>query len=163
TSVVAGALWEWPPAVCGHHQDAVSLARSKAWADTSYRVFGELAADPRTGVFVRRVTFYFRRPLADNTPQRVKMDELRPKVRGFRHDPALIAANGVNPDLGLRDAYSHLAPMVDTDTYMLWLLGEVRRAGCRVIEGKVVGLLRESESELLRDYGVGAIVNCTGL
>ena len=20
TSVVAGALWEWPPAVCGHHQ-----------------------------------------------------------------------------------------------------------------------------------------------
>ena len=21
TSVVAGALWEWPPAVCGHHRD----------------------------------------------------------------------------------------------------------------------------------------------
>ncbi len=25
TSVVAGALWEWPPAVCGHHHDEVAL------------------------------------------------------------------------------------------------------------------------------------------
>ncbi len=37
TSVVAGALWEWPPAVCGHHQDPISLGRSKAWSATSYR------------------------------------------------------------------------------------------------------------------------------
>ena len=28
TSNVAGALWEWPPAVCGHHQNPVSLERS---------------------------------------------------------------------------------------------------------------------------------------
>ena len=24
TSVVAGALWEWPPAVCGHHRDPLA-------------------------------------------------------------------------------------------------------------------------------------------
>src|SRR5258708_30886763 len=30
TSVVAGALWEWPPAVCGYHQDQQALIRSKA-------------------------------------------------------------------------------------------------------------------------------------
>ena len=28
-SVVAGALWEWPPAVCGAHHDEASLARSR--------------------------------------------------------------------------------------------------------------------------------------
>ncbi len=43
TSVVAGALWEWPPAVCGHHHDQISLARAKAWCMTSYEVFAELA------------------------------------------------------------------------------------------------------------------------
>jgi D-amino-acid oxidase len=31
TSNVAGALWEWPPAVCGRHHDEVLLAPSKAW------------------------------------------------------------------------------------------------------------------------------------
>jgi D-amino-acid oxidase len=163
TSVVAGALWEWPPAVCGHHRDAGSLTRSKGWAEASYRIFGELAADARTGVFVRRVTFYFRRPLAEDAPQRAKMEELRPKVRGFRHDPGLVAENGVNPALGLRDAYSHLAPMIDTDAYVPWLLDEVRAAGCRVVEGTVAGPLRERWPGLLREYGAAAVVNCTGL
>lgn len=35
TSVVAGALWEWPPAVCGQHQDETSLRRAKGWSETS--------------------------------------------------------------------------------------------------------------------------------
>ena len=35
-SVVAGALWEWPPAVCGFHQDQQSLERSKQWCMVSY-------------------------------------------------------------------------------------------------------------------------------
>ena len=44
-SVVAGALWEWPPAVCGYHRDQTSLARSKAWAAESYEIFSDLARD----------------------------------------------------------------------------------------------------------------------
>ena len=63
TSVVAGALWEWPPAVCGHRH---KLERSKRWAEASYRIYSELAADPTTGAFVRPVTFYFNRRLADD-------------------------------------------------------------------------------------------------
>ena len=38
-STVAGALWEWPPAVCGHHRDQGSLARSKQWCTVSYAIF----------------------------------------------------------------------------------------------------------------------------
>src|SRR5947207_13399175 len=52
TSVVAGALWEWPPAVCGRHRDEVSLARSKARCMTSYRTFLRPAATPPTGLLV---------------------------------------------------------------------------------------------------------------
>jgi D-amino-acid oxidase len=163
TSVVAGALWEWPPAVCGYHQDQVSLNRSKTWSATSYRIFEELAADAATGVFLRPATFYFRHAIDDDTRESQKMAELAGTVRRFRHDAALIAANGVNPALGLRDAYTHLAPMIDTDVYMRWLLAEVRRGGASVIERKLDGLLREREERLLRDYGAGAIVNCTGL
>src|SRR5437763_1608548 len=61
TSVVAGALWEWPPAVCGQHNDLVSLERSKAWCNSSYEVFAELARNPATGVHLRPVTFYLPR------------------------------------------------------------------------------------------------------
>jgi D-amino-acid oxidase len=163
TSVVAGALWEWPPAVCGHQHDAACLARAKAWCETSYGVFADLAADPATGVFLRPVTFYFKRPVREDPRQREKMDELKAKVRGFRHDAALIADHGVNPRLGLSDAYTHLAPMVDTDTYLGWLLGEVRKAGCRVLTGQVAGPLAGQEEALARQYGVDAVVNCTGL
>ena len=163
TSVVAGALWEWPPAVCGHHSDLVSLARTKVWCQTSYAIFAELADDPATGVFLRPVTFYFKRPIEEDRREREKVVELADKVRQFRHDPGLIRANGVNPELGLRDAYTYLAPMIDTDVYMAWLLGEVHRAGCRVIEGKVIGPLRQQEERLSRESGVDVIVNCAGL
>ncbi len=163
TSVVAGALWEWPPAVCGHHTDLASLARSKSWCETSYAIFADLARSPETGVFLRPVTFYSRRPLALDRRQREKLDEIRDKVRRFRHDSALIGENGINLDLGLRDAYTYLAPMIDTDSYMNWLLGEVRRAGCRILQGEVTGPLRDREEALVREYGVDAIVNCAGL
>jgi D-amino-acid oxidase len=163
TSVVAGALWEWPPAVCGRHHDLVCLVRSKLWCETSYATFADLARDPTTGVFWRPVNFYFRGLVADDERQRTKMQELRGKVQGFRHDPALITENGVNPGLGLLDAYRHFAPMIDTDVYMRWLLDQVRRADCRIVQGKIAESLIIREETLLRQYGADAIVNCTGL
>jgi D-amino-acid oxidase len=163
TSVVAGALWEWPPAVCGHHRDLVSLARSKAWCARSYAIFADLARDPATGVFLRPVNFYFKRPVEEDQSQRAKMEELKGQVRQFKHDPALIAANQVNPRLGLRDAYTYLAPMIDTDAYLPWLLGEARRAGCRILEDRITGPLRAQEEALRQRYGADAIVHCAGL
>jgi D-amino-acid oxidase len=91
------------------------------------------------------------------------MEELAAKVRGFRHDDALLGENGVNSALGLRDAYTHLAPMIDTDVYLGWLLMEVRRAGCHVIESKVAGPLAEREKALLHEHQADLVVNCTGL
>jgi hypothetical protein len=103
--IVAGSL-EFPPAVCGHHRDQDSLTRSQDWCLTSYRHFTDLARRPETGVALRTATFYFQQPVADSPRHLGKMRDLRDKVCGFVHDPALIAANGVNPSLGLRDAYA---------------------------------------------------------
>jgi D-amino-acid oxidase len=156
-------LWEWPPAVCGRHQDESSLARAKSWCESSYEVFANLSRDPRTGVYLRPVTFYFRQPVREDLRQLAKMEELAERVRGFRHDAALVGENGISPRLGLCDAYTHLAPMIDTDVYLRWLLGEVRRAGCCVVEGQVAGPLAGQEESLARAFGADAVVNCAGL
>ena len=61
TSEIAGALWEWPPAVCGRHTDEKSLERSKVWCMDSYAKFMELAMKPKeTGAYLRQSVFYFK-------------------------------------------------------------------------------------------------------
>lgn len=163
TSVVAGALWEWPPAVCGHHQDQLSLMRSKIWSKQAYDVFLELAENPETGVYIRPVTFYFRRPIEEEPRQSHKMNELKDHVRGFEHSSELIIRNQVNPASGVCDAYSHLSPQIDTDTYLIWLQREVKRAGCTIEQRRITGRMREQEKRLLDEFRADAIVNCSGL
>ncbi len=163
TSVVAGALWEWPPAVCGYHQDQASLDRAKHWCMASYREFEGLSRDPATGVYLRPSAFYFRNKIEDHEPHLRKMNEFRNKVREFVHDAGLIEQTGVNPGIGLKDAYSYLAPMVDTDVYMAWLLRKVKAAGSTVIQGKLDGDLRPQEEQLKREFAADVIVNCAGI
>lgn len=163
TSNVAGALWEWPPAVCGYHHDEVSLARSKDWCMASFRKFEALAAIPEAGVYVRPVTFFFRNLIEENEFHLTKMNEIKARVPGFVRDMGLIGDNGVNSQIGLVDAYRHLAPMVDTDVYMTWLLQRVRAAGIEVVAKKITGDLRLTETALKREYGTDVIVNCSGL
>jgi D-amino-acid oxidase len=163
TSVVAGALWEWPPAVCGSHQNALSLQRSKSWCSSSYTIFSELANDPETGVFLRLVNFYFKTPVEQNPKEARKMNELRGQVREFRHDAALVRENRINPNAGVQDAYQYLTPMVDTDTYMDWLLTKVKAAGCAIVLRKLTGALTEQELRLRNEFCADVIVNCAGL
>ena len=160
-SVVAGALWEWPPAVCGYHRDQTSLARSKAWAMESYEIFSDLARDPATGVYMRRANFYFTKP--QTARELHKMDELAPKVRGFVRDPGLAGANGVTPETGVVDAYAFIAPMIDTDVYMGWLRRQVEAAGVTITQRRIDGRLADQEAGLCSEFGARAIVNCTGL
>ncbi len=93
------------------------------------------------------------------------MSEIRDSVDRLRARTieTLIAANGVNPEFGIRDAYSHLAPMVDSDAYMAWLLNEVQQAGCRIVCERITGNLTEQEASLRKQFQVDAIVNCSGL
>ncbi|NML20722.1 FAD-binding oxidoreductase [Pseudoflavitalea sp. G-6-1-2] len=163
TSVVAGALWEWPPAVCGYHHDQISLSRSKDWCMTSYDQFFDLAERPETGVHIRPVLFFFRQPVNNSPRDLHKMLELKDKIKGFRHDKAMISEEEINPHLQLKDAYCHLAPMVDTDQYMHWLLRQVKLAGCDIRQQKITGLIAEQEQQLRDQFNADFIVNCSGL
>lgn len=162
-SVVAGALWEWPPAVCGHHRDQRSLARAKEWSLVSYEQFGVLARQEETGVFLRPVVFSFDHLVADQPADLHKMQEVQKHVHAFRHDPALIQEQGVNTTLGFQDAYTYLAPMIDTDTYLAWLLSEVQRMGVTIQTQRIDGMLREQEEQLKAAFRVDAMINCSGL
>src|SRR5215469_7401293 len=161
-STVAGALWEWPPSVCGRHHDEPALDHAAGWAMTSYQAFAELAANPRTGV-VRPAIFYFRHRVDDNPAELAKMRQVAEHVPGFVHDPALISHHEVSPAARVIDAYSYLAPMVDTDRYLAWLQAEALAAGCRLVSRRIRGTLAEQEQPLLGDFAADAIINCSGL
>jgi len=74
TSQIAGALWEWPPAVCGRHTDIISLENSKRWCKVAYDRYKEIAANPElsvaSGVRMRMAKFFFLEPVL-SCPQQV--------------------------------------------------------------------------------------------
>ena len=69
----------------------------------------------------------------------------------------------VNTDTGVVDAYQHMAPMVDTVTYMQWLYKQCRDKGCRFVHDEIHGLLRDQAEDLKKKYKAQLIFNCSGL
>ena len=73
TSQMAGALWEWPPAVCGRHTDITSLENSKRWCKVAYDRYKEMAANPElsvaSGVRMRMAEFFFLEPVLSSPEQ----------------------------------------------------------------------------------------------
>ncbi|MCJ1240849.1 hypothetical protein MMC14_008853 [Varicellaria rhodocarpa] len=168
TSQIAGALWEYPPAVCGQHTDAVSLHRSKRWCMVAYRVWDIIAADPDlaalSGVKMKKSTFFFPSPIEDDPKQLLKMREIeRSGVRGFVRDKNLIRSQDINPKYQVTDAYEHLAPIIDTDRAMEWLMIHVQSKGAKLITETIYGDLFAQEEELLAHFNAHVIVNATGL
>jgi D-amino-acid oxidase len=161
-SVVAGALWEWPPAVCGYHSDQASLERSKDWCMVGFKRFRELSERGIPGVHLRSVNFYFKEPIESDPVNLDKMQEISANVPGFeRHDANDLAI--VDAQYGIVDGYRHLAPMVDTDAYMAWLLSETHRLRIAVEQRRVDGLLRDRRDALLDEYDADFLVCCAGL
>jgi D-amino-acid oxidase len=168
TSQIAGALWEYPPAVCGQHTDTVSLTRSKKWCMLAYRVWEAIAADPNlstaAGVQMKDSVFFFPYHIEDNPKQLQKLYELyRSGVRGVHRDPNLIHKHNIDPTFGAVDAYEHLAPIIDTDRCMAWLMELVRSKGATLVTETIHGDLFVQEDNLLDRFNANAIVNATGL
>ena len=94
TSEIAGALWEWPPAVCGSHVTEESLERAKVWCTDSYTKFVEMAMrSEETGVFIKQSVFYFKDKVEDIPANLEKMNELS-HLPGFQHEEKLIEQTG---------------------------------------------------------------------
>ncbi|KAG0165952.1 hypothetical protein DFQ28_001520 [Apophysomyces sp. BC1034] len=167
TSQIAGALWEWPPAVCGRHTDLISLTNSKRWCIVAWERFDKMAADKelseKSGVKMRLANFFFRTPVSEDPYQLAKMNEIKENVKGFRHDAGIIEELGVSKEFGVVDCYQHLAPVIDTDRYMGWIIDHVKKLGASVLKREVRGDLFQQEDSLLRQYGADILINCTGL
>lgn len=168
TSQIAGALWEYPPAACGQHTDAISLGKSKKWCMVSYKIWESIAADPKlaalVGVKMLRSAFFFTKKLADDPQQYNKMLEIeRSGVKGFCRDAGIIQSESVNVAQGVVDAYEHLAPAMDTDTAMKWLMDLVEAKGAKLVSETIKGDLLSEEHRLRAMFAADAIVNATGL
>ncbi|KAG6547852.1 hypothetical protein Mapa_010671 [Marchantia paleacea] len=168
-SEVAGALWEWPPAVCGKHTDATSLERSKKWCMVSYNHFSQMAEDHElslaTGVRMRVANFFFDKPISEDAETYKKVQELKNSgVKCVRHGFELIEEElGQGAHSELKDAYQHLAPVIDTDQYMRWLTCRVVSLGAELRHAESMHCLLDIEAELLHQFKADAIINCTGL
>ncbi|KAH8103352.1 FAD dependent oxidoreductase [Cristinia sonorae] len=171
TSQIAGALWEYPPAVCGRHTDKVSILKSKKWCMTSYRVFEKLQKIlperelPDHGIRMRMSNFFFDKPIEQTEDEYEKMVEIStiPEIRGFKRDANLVKEHAVNQKAGVVDSYQHIAPAIDTDSYMTWLRFIVACKGAQFVTDRVDGDLLAQEEELLEEFDAQAIIQCTGL
>ncbi|KAL4946470.1 hypothetical protein BDV06DRAFT_218397 [Aspergillus oleicola] len=64
---------------------------------------------------------------------------------------------------GLKDAYEHLAPVVDTNVAMRFLMKLIKEKGADFQTHNIEGGLLEQEDHLLSYYHADVIVNATGL
>jgi D-amino-acid oxidase len=168
TSQIAGALWEYPPAVCGLHTDTLSLQKSKKWCMVAYHIWSTIAASPAlasaAGVQMKTSIFCFPRRLENNPRQLAKLHELaRSGVRGLCRDPSILQGQNIDPAYGAIDAYEHLSPTIDTDRCMSWLMTLVRSKGAELITSTIRGDLFAQEDALRTRFHTDAIVNATGL
>ncbi|KAI4195298.1 MAG: hypothetical protein LQ350_007279 [Teloschistes chrysophthalmus] len=168
TSQIAGALWEYPPTVCGQHTDAISLQKSKIWCMVAYHIWDAIAASDElsqtSGVRMKSSNFFFPGRVEDSPVQLKKMKDLMASgIKGFRHDPKIIQDRQINEKFGAVDAYKHLAPIIDTDVAMEWLTRLVERKGAKLVIKTLTGDLFFQESELRAAFDADAIVNATGL
>lgn len=168
TSQIAGALWEFPPAVCGQHTDAISLQNSKRWCMVAYHIWDAMAASKtlseQAGVRMKPADFFFPVPVEQDPAQRSKMLEIIASgVRGFRRDPAIITERHINTAYGAVDAYEHLAPIIDTDVSMQFLMDLVKAKGAKLITRTITGDLLDQEVALRKEFGADVIINATGL
>ncbi|KAJ7186150.1 nucleotide-binding domain-containing protein [Mycena filopes] len=168
TSQIAGALWEYPPAVCGRHTDPQSLDNSRGWCMTSYHIFDALAAIPEVskaaGIRMMPSDFFFPTAVEKDPEQDSKMREIMASgVRGFRRDVRLIEERRCNPTYGVVDAYELIAPVIDTDQAMVWLTALVASKGAKYVTDTITGDLLQGEDTLRARFNAEVIVNCTGL
>ncbi|KAF1989695.1 FAD dependent oxidoreductase [Aulographum hederae CBS 113979] len=168
TSQIAGALWEYPPAVCGQHEGKVSLEESKRWAMVSLHAWSAIAEDPEisalAGVQLRKANFFFPTNLDNDEIQLNKMNEIMASgVKGFRRSAGLAKECGVNPEEKIADAYQILSPIIDSDQGMQWLMKLVQDKGAKLTTETIRGDLHSQEAELLGRFNAQAIVNATGL
>lgn len=108
--------------------------------------------------------FFFPTNLDHDVEQLCKMDEIKASgVIGFERGSHILQKHRVNPACGGVDAYEFLAPVIDTDQCMSWLMNLVRSKGAVMITKTIEDDLLNVEEELREQFSADVIINCTGL
>ncbi|KAL8825676.1 MAG: hypothetical protein Q9191_004265 [Dirinaria sp. TL-2023a] len=84
-------------------------------------------------------------------------------VRGFSRDPSLIQKQGIDPHYSAVDAYKHLAPIIDTDRGMEWLMGLTQSKGAKFHTETINDDLFMQEEILLNRFSAAVLINCIGI
>ncbi|CAK5270372.1 unnamed protein product [Mycena citricolor] len=192
TSHISGALWEYPPAVCGHHGGGSANSDDARRSMISYHFYHNMSQDPvdakQFGVKMRRTVFFFKEPVLSVPAQVEKRANIRASgVIGFEHPPAdhtgrneLLREFDVPKEYV--DAYALSSPVIDTDSALMSMLKLVRIKGAEIIhldqpisflplvDGKPMTLGPSQDGKAFADgkhlcaqYDVDAVVNATGL
>jgi D-amino-acid oxidase len=135
---------------------------------TAYHIWDGIASLPElseaSGIRMMPSDFFFPTLLEQDPVQYSKMREIMASgVRGFYRGSDLIDERGVNPLYGVEDAYELLAPIIDTDRAMQWLMKLVEKKGASFVTETIAGDLLDVEDSLRTRFNADAIVNCTGL
>ncbi|KAJ3480608.1 hypothetical protein NLG97_g8032 [Lecanicillium saksenae] len=115
---------------------------------------------------MKMFTSFLTRPIEEDEPTAHKIRQLEAVVPGgIRLGVDLVQKYGANANVrgGLKDAYEHLAPIIDTDTAMMYLLSLVVKKGATLHKREIHGDLRPQEQELFATYKANAIVNASGV
>lgn len=169
-SQVAGALWELPPAGCGPQALPQKLPLVQKWALESLEIYRSMAENPALaqayGVRMRMFTTFHQNNIDKDKVKAEKLDLIKQsKLEGFSRGIHLFDKYGVNVNShgGLVDAYEHLAPVIDTDVAMAFLMRLVKSKGAHLKTDTIHGRILNQEERLLSIYGADAIVNATGV
>ncbi|KAK9761961.1 hypothetical protein K7432_012729 [Basidiobolus ranarum] len=171
-SEIAGALWEWPPAVCGSHGKDTDeqLKNLKRWCQISYIQFKDIAdkyGANDTGIRKRMSCFLFEKKLADQGLK--KKQEIAKICDGFNNDvPGLIKKYNLNSNtdkkgFNIVDAYEHLSYVVDPEQYLHWLKALVEKKNVALLHGVLEDTIHEETPYLLQRYKADILINCTGM
>ncbi|KAJ5081226.1 hypothetical protein N7456_013464 [Penicillium angulare] len=176
TSQISGALWELPPTECGgvsaveQQLNEGDLKTVQEWAQYSFKIYAKLALNKEvaraSGVKLRTCTSFQTYRVSDDELKFRKMELARQiSPESFQQGLELASKYGVDTNAfgGLKDAYEHLAPVIDTDTAMSFLMRLVRAKGAKFHTDTILGNLIDQEAHILRMYQADAIVNATGM
>ncbi|KAE8147672.1 FAD dependent oxidoreductase family protein [Aspergillus avenaceus] len=169
-SQVAGALWELPPGGCGPQAVKEKLGMAQQWALEGLEIYRHLASDPELslacGVRMKMFTAFHTNNIDEDELKAKKMETIKQsKLEGFSRGIHLFKKYGVNVAShgGLKDAYEHYAPVIDTDVAMAFMMRLVKRKGGHFATDTIHGDILDQEAHLLQIYDADMIVNATGV
>lgn len=182
TSQLAGALWEFPPGGCGLTEVAgdtpgfANIKHYREWSLESYELYQAIIKKGRTkefGVTTVPLTQFFYKKLAGE--DLAKLEKIRDASNHDRilhlkeYDKSafknLLHEKRIGPEFVkiLVEAYTHDAPVINTDKAMIFLMNLVEAKGAKLETRYIKGELKDSAFLLSTWYSFDVIVNATGL